>query len=119
MIQLDTITLENFVWQNQRTRSNVAAKERRAMNGALKVSVTKLNELPITLQADLEPAAIFEQLHAHSESNLGSFNLTVQGQTLSVRWDYTKGAVTGQPYRAYSDAAPDYYQNIQLFLVTV
>lgn len=119
MIQLDTITLDNFVWRNQGAKVNVAAKERRALNGDSKVLLTPLNDFEIELFAELEPSTVFEPIAAHAKANLGTFEVVIHGTTYTCRWNYLKGAATAEPHRAFSDVNPDFYKNIQLFLVTV
>ena len=119
MIQLDTFSLDNFVWRNQGAKINIAVKERRALNGDSKVLLTPLSDFEIELFAELEPATTFEQIASHAKANLGTFAVVIYGTTYTCRWNYLKGAVTSEPHRAYSDAKPDYYKNIQLFLVTV
>lgn len=119
MIQLDTLSLDNFVWRNQGAKINIAAKERRALNGDSKVLLTPLQDLEIELFAELEPSAIFEALEAHAKTNLDTFAVTIHGTVYTCRWNYVKGALIGEPFRAYADAKPDHYKNIQLHLVTV
>lgn len=119
MIQLDTISLDNFVWRNQGATINIAAKERRALNGASKVLLTTVSDFEIVLFAELEPSTIFEALEAHAKTNLDTFNVTIHGVVYTCRWNYVKGALIGEPFRAYSDTKPDYYSNIQINLVAV
>ncbi|WP_100913538.1 hypothetical protein [Pseudoalteromonas spongiae] len=119
MIQLDTISLDNFVWRNQGATINIAAKERRALNGVGKVLLTPLSDFEIVLFAELEPSAIFEAIEAHAKTNLDTFDVTIHSVVYTCRWNYLKGAAIAEPQRAYSDVKPDYYKNIQLFLVTV
>ncbi len=99
---IDNITpaSQQLLWLNRDNEPAVVASKKPAMNGALHVQQTAITigkKITLgTLESGLDTAD-FIDLQVHSASNLESFPLQVEGQTIQVMWDHTEGAaVTGE-----------------------
>jgi hypothetical protein len=114
------ITLENFVWSDQFEWARVAQQIEPALNGAQHIENTLLTVgRPITLISSLEPAALFQKIENHMQSNMSSFVININGANYTVAWLHNPLAVTAKPHKQYSDAQPDNFIDVTLTLITV
>ncbi|WP_037054508.1 hypothetical protein [Rheinheimera baltica] len=98
-MMIDTIPVPDMPWTNEYTWSSWVATTQYAGSGALLVEpAQKQAGRPIVLQEDLLTREVVNQLLAHSEATLGSFNITLgDARTFTVMWDYSAPPVTATP----------------------
>ncbi|MCG9722109.1 hypothetical protein [Shewanella sp. Isolate7] len=121
MITLDTIALPQFVWLNRFGYSAHVSRTEFALDGAMHTEVaTKQAGRPIVLFSDGEELSLFESIAAHAAANAAaSFTLDINGEEMTVMWDYSAQPITGSPSINYSDYDPDEIEAITLRLITV
>lgn len=122
MIIVDgTINLPEFTWQNRFGYSPVRASNEYATDGALFIEQSQvLAGRPIVLASNSEPTALFTQLEAHAAANASTeFTLSINSTDYTVKWDFSQIAISGVPVVDFSDADPDYINNIVLRFIEV
>lgn len=121
MITLDTIQLPHFIWLNRFGYSAFVSNAEFALDGSQHVEVaSKQAGRPVVIYSDAEELSLFNNLEAHAAAaGANSFNLDINGQEMTVMWDYSAQPVTGTPSINYSDNDPDLIEAITLRLITV
>lgn len=119
MIVINAIELPHAVWTDEHDYQAVAEQTELALNGASHIEKTLLPGRPITIESVLEAASSYIALFDHSRTTLTTFDISIRGTVYTVVWDHSKKPCTGSAVSYYSDAEPDFFENITLRLKVV
>lgn len=117
---INSIEIDNFVWQDELVFFGVFNQSERALNGALSIekSIAETGR-PITLFSSLEEHSVYSSLLNEAARALDTFTINIRGDIFNVTWDYEKGPINGEPLNSYSDEVPTHVRNITLRFITV
>ncbi|UCX05423.1 hypothetical protein [Shewanella glacialimarina] len=120
MIILGTIELPHFIWLNRFGYTPHVSSREFALDGSQHIEIaSKQAGRSIVLYSEGEALAIFELLESHANLTVTAFELQINGQVLSVMWDFSEQAISGIPTINYSDGDPEQIDAITLKLITV
>ncbi|MCF2829830.1 MULTISPECIES: hypothetical protein [unclassified Pseudoalteromonas] len=119
MIVINAIELPHAVWTDEHDYQAIAEQTELAINGAPHIEKTKLPGRPITIESVLETASAYIALFDHSRTTLTAFDISIRGTVYTVVWDHSQKPCTGSAVSYYSDAVPDFFENITLRLKVV
>lgn len=104
----------------------VVSNFERSLTGALIVSVgTMIGGRPVTLQSFDENSgwvahSVLSQLRVWASVAAKALTLNLRGETRTVIFDHSKGAIEASPVTHYSDVDPgDFYRVVLRFVETV